>query len=312
MAVSTNGSQRPGFRHEALLYAGAGDFADRAVPVIATAVQAGEPVLVAVDVAKAELLHERLGSHSSRVQWVDIRAIGRNPARIIPVWRQFVAGHPGRRLWGFGEPAWAGRSPAEMAEVQRHERLLNLAFAGAADFTLLCPYDTLSLDADVVEGAHLSHPHVVSGAREESPAFVGLDVIARPQAALLAEPPARRAELLLDGSSAEGLRAFVGEHVAEAELDPAQLDHLTLAIAAVNGSMTAPGSRARLRVWQGSGAAIAELDDLAALADPLVGREWPPPSGGPTRGLWLANQLCDLVEVGSGPGGTVVRLHLHR
>jgi anti-sigma regulatory factor (Ser/Thr protein kinase) len=28
------------------------------------------------------------------------------------------------------------------------------------------------------------------------------------------------------------------------------------------------------------------------------------------RGLWLANQLCDLVELRSGPVETVVRLHM--
>jgi anti-sigma regulatory factor (Ser/Thr protein kinase) len=28
------------------------------------------------------------------------------------------------------------------------------------------------------------------------------------------------------------------------------------------------------------------------------------------RGLWLANQLCDLVQIRSGARGTVVRLHM--
>ncbi len=28
------------------------------------------------------------------------------------------------------------------------------------------------------------------------------------------------------------------------------------------------------------------------------------------RGLWLANRLCDLVQVRSGEQGTVVRLHV--
>ena len=28
------------------------------------------------------------------------------------------------------------------------------------------------------------------------------------------------------------------------------------------------------------------------------------------RGLWLANQLCDLVKIRSGERGTVVRLHV--
>ena len=30
------------------------------------------------------------------------------------------------------------------------------------------------------------------------------------------------------------------------------------------------------------------------------------------RGVWLANQLCDLVQIRSGAAGTVVRLHARR
>ena len=58
--------------------------------------------------------------------------------------------HPGKRLRGIGEPIWAARTPAEMAECHRHEGLLNVAFADSPGFWLLCPYDTTTLDpADV-------------------------------------------------------------------------------------------------------------------------------------------------------------------
>jgi anti-sigma regulatory factor (Ser/Thr protein kinase) len=29
------------------------------------------------------------------------------------------------------------------------------------------------------------------------------------------------------------------------------------------------------------------------------------------RGLWIVNQLCDLVQIRSAPSGTVVRVHTH-
>ena len=38
---------------------------------------------------------------------------------------------PGAALRGIGEPIWAERSAAELVECQRHESLLNLAFADA-------------------------------------------------------------------------------------------------------------------------------------------------------------------------------------
>ena len=43
--------------------------------------------------------------------------------------------------------------------------------------------------------------------------------------------------------------------------------------------------------------------DNGHIDDPLVGRERPRPEQERGRGLWLANQLCDLVQVRSGPDG---------
>jgi hypothetical protein len=34
----------------------------------------------------------------------------------------------------------------------------------------------------------------------------------------------------------------------------------------------------------------------------------PDPESG--RGLWLVNQLCDLVQIRSGPSGTTIRVHM--
>ncbi len=66
-----------------------------------------------------------------------------------------------------------------------------------------------------------------------------------------------------------------------------------------------------MRVWAGPQTMVCEVSDTGAgLRDPLAGRL---PSGRSTargRGLWLARQVCDLVEVRSAPAGTTVRLHL--
>jgi hypothetical protein len=296
---------REGFRHEALLYAGADDFVARALPVIARAVNAGEPVLVAVDAAKIELLRDVLGGASRSVAWKDIRGVGGNPARIIPIWREFVARHRDRgRLWGFGEPIWAGRTPAELVEAQRHEALLNLAFADDPPFTLLCPYDTSALGPEVIREARRSHPFA-AGQREWSD-YVGLDAIEAPFDAPLPELHGQPAELVLDGLSAAGVRRFLTE-LADG-IDPVRADDLTIAIAAVLGAMGRSG--ARVRAAAEPDGVVVEIGDLCPVPDPLAGREWPPPADGPSRGLWLANQLCDLVQLRSGPGRAVVRMHV--
>jgi hypothetical protein len=47
--------------------------------------------------------------------------------------------------------------------------------------------------------------------------------------------------------------------------------------------------------------------DQGEITDPLVGR-YPPGPDLDVNGLWLVNQLCDLVQIRSGPDGTYVRL----
>ena len=52
------------------------------------------------------------------------------------------------------------------------------------------------------------------------------------------------------------------------------------------------------------------MRDDGRIEDPLVGRERPRPDQANGRGLWIANQLCDLVQVRSGHDGTEVRLRM--
>jgi anti-sigma regulatory factor (Ser/Thr protein kinase) len=48
------------------------------------------------------------------------------------------------------------------------------------------------------------------------------------------------------------------------------------------------------------------------IGDPLAGREEPRGEQHSGRGLWIANQLCDLVQVRSYATRSVVRLHMDR
>jgi hypothetical protein len=117
--------------------------------------------------------------------------VGHNPARIISACEEFVRRHaaPGARLRGVGEPIFPERDADELLECQRHESLLNLAFAGASAFWLVCPYDGDALEPAVIDEAYRSHPYVArSGRHEPSAVYQGLAAIARPFAAPLPEP----------------------------------------------------------------------------------------------------------------------------
>jgi hypothetical protein len=298
-----------GFHHEAFLYEGPEEFLEGTAAFIRESLSAGEPVLVAVEAASAALLRERLPD-SSRVRWVDVTRIGRNPARITSLWQEFVARAGGGALRGVGEPIWPLRSPAELAESQRHEELLNLAFAGGPSFRLLCPYDRQALDPAVIAEARRSHPTLIErSTAHPSTEYRGLEAASAPFDAPLSEPRAVPSDDAVDGVSELALFGLVTARSTDAGLDTSRARDLAAAVLAAEESLRLGDGVRRLRVWREDATLICELRTPSVLRDPLAGRH--PPSARPeARGLWLANQLCDLVELRSFPTGTVARLHM--
>jgi anti-sigma regulatory factor (Ser/Thr protein kinase) len=240
--------------------------------------------------------------------------VGANPARIIPAWREFVDRHAGsgRRLRGIGEPIWPGRTAAQLAECERHESLLNLAFAGSPSWWLLCPYDTETLDPAVLDEARRTHPFVLEdGVHRPSDAYHGLEAIAAPFADPLPEPPGPTTEVTFQTGPLEALRWFVARAAAEAGFGETRTADLVLAVHELaTNSLRHGGGRGMLRVWREPDALICEVRDGGRIDAPLVGRERPAAGRTDGRGLWLANQLCDLVQIRCFPTGSVVRLHM--
>jgi hypothetical protein len=130
-------------------------------------IEAGESVLVVVDLAKIELLRSRLRADVGQVTFIDMGEVGQNPARIIPAWSDFVREFAGggRRVRGIGEAIGPDRGPDELVESQLHENLLNVVFDGEPAWQLLCPYDVSVLAPEVVHEARRSHPYVVEEGR---------------------------------------------------------------------------------------------------------------------------------------------------
>ena len=299
------------FRHEAFLYAGAEGFLRGTVPFIRAGVEAGEPVLVVVGAEKIRRLRDALGADASEVAFADMAEVGRNPARIIPAWRDFLAAHGGGRpARGVGEPVDAERSADELLECQRHEALLNVAFAGGTPWRLMCPYDTTALAPQVIDAALHSHRYVVGGAHpEESTDYRG-DAWLGPGEDRLPEPPAGALPLAFGAGPLDGVRRFVADCVGDT-LDPADLSDLLVAVTeAAGNSIVHGGGAGTVRVWGTDTGVVCEIFDRGWIRQPLVGRARPGSHQESGRGLWMVNQLCDLVQLRSSPAGTVVRLHM--
>jgi anti-sigma regulatory factor (Ser/Thr protein kinase) len=302
------------FRHEALLYAGMAAFLEGTVPFVRGGLDAGEPVLVVESAAKIALLRAELGSDAGLVHFADMAAVGANPARIIPAWRDFVnqyGGH-GRRLRGIGEPIWNGRTPVELIECQRHESLLNTAFATGDPWWLLCPYDTQAMDPAVIDEARRSHPYLTDGTSfHASNDYRGLAACGAPFDVPLPEPRSGVHELAFDASTLVEVRALAGRSAADAGLSQSRAANFVLAVNEVaTNSVVHGGGKGSFRVWREAGALSSEVRDSGHFDNPLVDRELPAPGASGPRGLWLANQLCDLVQIRTFPGGSAVRLHM--
>jgi anti-sigma regulatory factor (Ser/Thr protein kinase) len=300
------------FRHEALVYAGDDGFLAGTVPFVREAVAAGEPVLVAVGAERIAALWDALGSEAEHVRFADMTQLGANPARIIPEWHEFVGAHPGRSLRGVGEPIWPERTEPEIVECHRHEALLNVAFADTPGFTLLCPYDAERLAPDVVARAAHTHPRVRAGADAcDSVAFAGVEDAAEPFDEPLPEPIAPVSDLAFDVRRLRELRAFVSARASDAGLDPVRTTDLTAAVNEVAAnSVRHGGGEGIARLWQEEGTLLSEVSDRGRILDPLAGRRRPAQGQVGGYGLWLANQLCDLVQVRTFADGSVVRLHM--
>lgn len=302
---------RHAFRHKALFYGGAGDFARATVPFVRAGVRVGEPVLVAVEEPKIAMLREALGEDAGGVEFVEMRGLGRNPGCIIPAWREFVAAHAdgGRRVRGVGEPVWAGRSEAEIHECHQHEALLNLAFDGGPPWTLVCPHDTEALAPEVIEAARRTHPIVgEGGVTRRSTAY--RDPRLDPLGGDLEPPPARREEMAFGLDDLPAVRALT---LASAQVAGVDADRAADLVLAVNelaaNSVRHGGGRGVVRSWREPGRFVCEVRDSGRIADPLAGRGLPDDPRGGGRGLWLVNRLCDLVQLRSLRDGTAVRLH---
>ena len=80
----------------------------------------------------------------------------------------------------------------------------------------------------------------------------------------------------------------------------------------VSNALLHGGGQGVLRVWRdaAAGTVTCEVSGPGQIADQLAGRRFVPPSAGGAHGLWLVNQLCDLVELRSHRNRTTVRVHL--
>jgi anti-sigma regulatory factor (Ser/Thr protein kinase) len=108
------------------------------------------------------------------------------------------------------------------------------------------------------------------------------------------------------------VRDLVRTSAAAAGLPPTRIAEIVLAAHEVAmNAITHGRGRGAVRVWNGGGELVCEVEDRGpGIADPGAGLLPPDPASARGRGLWIARQLCEAVEIESADPGARVRLRV--
>ena len=252
ISAATDSGGGDGLSHLAFPYLDTAEYLDQVVPFIAGGLAREEPVLVAAPEADLARIQAALGADAweapPRPPWRNLR---RNPARITLVLTAFAEQHPGEPVRAVIEPMWPGRTGPEVAEVMRHEALINLALA-AARAELLCPYRTSLLSPVLLDGLRRTHPVILAGdGRQPSQAYQRPPDDAR-DTDLPAPPPHAHAHAYT--SDLKAVRAMVARYAEGAGLAPERRTDLVLAVGEIIANTLSHTSwrrhRAHLDRWR--------------------------------------------------------------
>lgn len=307
---TTGAEAAGGFVHRAVVYRDDEDYVRRLAPFLAAGVAGGEAVLVMAGALKVKLLKEAMGHESRGVVFRDVTELGANPAWILPAWHAFLERHraAGRPMRGVGESVWPGRRAPEVAECQIHEALLNIAVPATVPLQLVCPYDGQQLPADILAEVQRVHRDDRTPPRpaERRAAVRHLRQLFGRS---LPAPPAHALVMPFRAGDLRRVREVVAAQARPWLRVGHRQDRLVLAVheLATNSVVHGPGGGV-LRVWRDGEGLACEVTDEGCFADATVGRLPPGEEQLHGRGVWLAHQLCDLVQVRSGPAGTAVRV----
>jgi len=308
-ARTSSHDPRPGFVHEALMYRDLSEFEGAMQAFLQEAADAGEPVLVALPGPHLEHTRAALGEAMAEARCEDLERVGRNPGRLLSMIEEWVSAHGGRARV-VSEVVWPGRSHAEAVEALRHEALVNHALAGSAA-TIMSPFDAGQLDADILAGVEMTHPTVVeNGRRRAGTAYTDPLSTAFGELWPLDDPTGPVTEHPLDGSLME-LRRAIAEDPALAGLTAERRSDLVFAINEATSNAVRHGDATCMtRIWHDGEEVVTEVSTPSAIDDVMVGRRRPAEDALEGRGLWLINQICDLVELRSGTAGMTLRMHV--
>lgn len=298
-----------GATHMLYPYAGQEQYLSGTLAYIEHARDNGGAVVIAAQAERRDQLTPHLADPDS-VVFIDTGALSRSPRRLIPAWQEWMAQYAQKQpVYGVNEAFWSGRTAAHAGELRYQEWLFNRAFAEAASWSLMCPFDTVGQEATAVAAISRCHPLLWDGAK--SVASTGYIVGDYPFE-VLAEPTGTVRRVAFGMTELVNLREEAGRFAAARGLPATRVRDLKLVVSELAAnSIRHGGGRGVALLWSTDESVLCEFKDDGVITDPLVGLVRPTPTQSGGRGLWFVNNICDLVEVRSAPGlGTRVRISM--
>lgn len=148
--------------HSAFLYRTDEQFRTTIGPFLADGIERSEAILAVTTSLNIELLRDHLGSDARHVEFIEANSFYTNPASAVAAFRAFSQARVGPgATWArvVGEPTWGDRSAAAIRDWARYESLFNLLLA-PQPLTVVCPYDERAVGPEILQQAHLTHPHL--------------------------------------------------------------------------------------------------------------------------------------------------------
>jgi anti-sigma regulatory factor (Ser/Thr protein kinase) len=314
-----NGAARSPVRHRALLAGSARELDDGAAAFVAEGIEAGPALLLAMDDDRRDRLRARVGAAVDAAAVLEPDRLYSSPAWALARLRREIEGRTagGEPLRIVAAPNWFDRPLAERDAWMSGDAVANVAFtsSAAAPVDLLCAYDTSAAPPDVVTAVRRTHPELLEAGRtHRSEAYTDPALYCtRHRDQPLPPLPEPVEEHRFEAATLAVLRRAVEAAATGAGVDPRRVPEVALVVneVATNSIRHAGGNgTARLAVTPDN--LVCEVVDSGVITAPFAGLLPPPRAGDGGYGLWLVHQLCDLVQIRSGPAGSVVRMHVRR
>lgn len=307
---------RAGFRHEAAPYGSDEEFLALAVPFLADGIAAGDPTLLAIPAPLQRRVQEALGDPAgltllAREQYRQpFTALQRNYQLFLD-----CVGTGGRWI---RQIRMIGAVPDPGIGTQwegwvRYEAAINDLYAALPVWSI-CPYDTRSIAAEVLDDVERTHPYLVAadGEHRPNPRYTEPTAFLSERAHREIDPleQSRPDLALTDPAPTDGRRAAAAL-AATTTLDRETIDGLVVGVSEALANAIRHGRPpVEFRAWAAPERVLVVVRDRGSgPSDPYAG--YLPRRGEQVDsglGLWITRQVCSRVTLIQTPEGFAVRL----